>query len=191
MPAVSPLDCRPEAAERLEMDTLCILFEGTPGFLRFRFSSEMPVENALVTLENPLTGVKAASRRLPELRGEREITVPVPQQPAGAFVWYLALTYDAAGRKRRRDGEVQMVVVRPREAQKAAEQLTVTINNNITNGNASDVHVSQHAVDELSKLATAENPFDELRKIVLLGHRVWAAVPLDAGGACISSPSGA
>ena len=71
------------------------------------------------------------------------------------------------------EGEVQMVVVRPREAQKAADQLTVTITNNITNGNASDVHVSQQAVHDLAKLAQAENPFEELRRIVLDGQRVW------------------
>ena len=175
-------------AARLEMDTLCILFEETPGFLRFRFNPGTTAENVLVTLENPLTGAKTASREVPYLQGGREITVPVPPQPAGAFVWYLSLAYEAAGRKRRCDGEVQMVVVRPREAQKAAEQLTVTINNNITNGNASDVHVSQHAVDELSKLATAENPFDELRKIVLSGHRVWAAVSIDDGSVVPTLP---
>ena len=165
------------------MDTLCILFEDTPGFLRFRFNPGASAENVLVTLENPLTGIKANSRRLTYLQGEREITVPVPSQMAGAFVWYLTLTYEAAGRKRRLDGEVQMVVVRPREAQKAAEQLTVTINNNITNGNASDVHVSQRAVDDLARLTAAENPFEELRRIVLSGRRVWASVSLDDGGA--------
>ena len=170
------------------MDTLCVLFEETPGFLRFRFNPGTTAENVLVTLVNPLTGAKASSRAISYLQGLREITVPVPPQPAGAFVWYLSLTYEAAGRKHRLDGEVQMVVVRPREAQKAAEQLTVTITNNITNGNASDVHVSQNAVEELSKLATAENPFDELRKVVLSGHRVWAAVSIDVGGASPTLP---
>lgn len=172
----------------LEMDTLCILFEDTPGFLRFRFNSGVAAENVFITLENPLTGVKANSRRMPYMQGAREITVPVLSQPAGAFVWFLTLTYEAAGRKHRLDGEVQMVVVRPREAQKAADQLTVTITNNINNGNASDVHVSQRAVEDLAKLASTENPFDELRKIVLSERRVWAAVALDDGGAMPSLP---
>ena len=169
-------------AVKLEMDTMCILFEDTPGFLRFRFNAGEVAENVLITLENPLTGVKANSRKMPYLQGAREITLPVLSQPAGAFVWYLTLTYEASGRKHRLDGEVQMVVVRPREAQKAAEQLTVTINNNITNGNASDVHVSQRAVEDLARLATAENPFEELRRIVLSGQRVWATVSIDADG---------
>ena len=182
--AVEPADVRTAYDfARLEMDTLCILFEDTPGFLRFRFNSGTSAENALVSLENPLTGIKANSRPMPYLLGAREITVPVPAQPAGAFVWYLTVTYEAAGRKHRLTGDVQMVVVRPREAQKAADQLTITINNNITNGNASDVHVSQQTVEDLTRLATAENPFEELRRIVLSGKRVWATVPCDVGGA--------
>ena len=152
----------PMAAPTLEMDTFCILFENMPGILRFRLNPGMTAENVSISLENPLTGAKAESRTVPHLQGLREITVQLPGLDAGAFVWYLTLTYEAAGRKRRMEGDVQMVVVRPREAQKAADQLTVTINNNITNGNASDVHVSQQAVEELSRLATAENPFEEL-----------------------------
>lgn len=172
----------------LEFDSFCILFEEMPGFLRFKFNPGTTAENVLVLLENPLTGEKSQSRRMPILQGAREISVPVPAQSAGAFVWYLTLTYEAGGRKHRLDGEVQMVVVRPREAQKAADQLTVTITNNINNGNASDVHVSQKAVEELAHLAMAENPFEELRKIVLSGHRVWAAVSLDDGSAAPTLP---
>jgi len=171
----------PLAVPTLEMDAFCILFESLPGFLRFRLNPGTTAENVSIALENPLTGTKAEGRKVPYLQGAREIMVPIPAQEAGAFVWYLTLTYEAAGRKHRMEGDVQMVVVRPREAQKAADQLTVTINNNITNGNASDVHVSQQAVEELSRLAMAENPFEELRRIVLSGKRVWAAVPLDAG----------
>jgi len=171
------------------MDTFCILFEGLPGFLRFRLNPGTTAENVSISLENPLTGVQASSRTVPYLQGLREITVPLPGQDAGAFVWYLTLTYEAAGRKHRMEGDVQMVVVRPREAQKAADQLTFTITNNITNGNASDVHVSQQAVEDLAKLAQAENPFEELRRIVSGGQRVWTAVPLDAGGALPTLPA--
>ena len=195
-PPVSPqaIDTRPNtvpppSVPTLEVDAFCILFENLPGYLRFRLNPRTTAENVVITLENPLTGVKAASRVVSYLQGTREIMVPILEQAAGAFVWYLTLTYEAAGRKRRMEGDVQMVVVRPREAQKAADQLTVTINNNITNGNASDVHVSQQAVEELSKLATAENPFEELRRIVLSGKRVWAAVSLDTGGAQPTLPT--
>ena len=186
-PPAPPVQAAP--ATLLEMDTFCILFEELPGFLRFRLNPATTLENVVISVENPLTGVKVASRKVPCLQAAREITVPVPGQTAGAFVWYLALTCEAAGRKRRLEGEVQMVVVRPREAQKAADQLTVTITNNINNGNASDVHVSQQAVEELSKLAMAENPFEELRRIVLGGRRVWTAVPLDVGGAMPTLPA--
>ena len=168
------------AVPTLELDTFCILYEKLPGFLRFRLNSETKIESVLISLENPMTRDRVESRKMPHLQGQREIMVQIPVQEAGAFVWNLTLTYEAAGRKHRMEGDVQMVVVRPREAQKAADTLTVTINNNITNGNASDVHVSQQALADLAKLATAADPFDELRRIVQGGKRVWASLPIDA-----------
>ena len=76
------------------------MFEGYPGFLRFRFDPGAAAENALITVENPLTGVKTNSRSLAYLDAAREITVPVPAQSAGAFVWYVTVEYEASGRKR-------------------------------------------------------------------------------------------
>ena len=172
----------------LEIDSLCVFFENLPGFLRFRFNAGTAAENVVLSLENPLTGKKAQSRNVSYLQRSREINVPVPAQEAGAFVWYVTVAYEAGGRKHRLEGEVQMLVVRPREAQKAADQLTVTITNNINNGNASDVHVSQRAVEELAQLAQAENPFEELRRIVLGGQRVWSAVAIDLSGAMPTLP---
>ena len=179
---------RMTAEPSLEIDSFCILFENLPGFLRFRFDSGTTAENILIVLENPLTGVKTQSRKVSYMQGNREIVVPVPAQMAGAFVLYVTVSCEIAGRKQRFEGEVQMLVVRPREAQKAADQLSVTITNNINNGNASDVHVSQRAVEELARLAQAENPFEELRRVVLSGKRVWAAVQLDSGGAMPTLP---
>jgi len=198
-PLVSPSVPPPQRIERsvvdampnhpsLEIDSFCVLFENLPGFLRFRFNSGATAENVVLSLENPLTGVKAQSRNVAYLQRSREINVPVPAQEAGAFVWYVTVSYEAGGRKHRLEGEVQMLVVRPREAQKAADQLTVTITNNIHNGNASDVHVSQRAVEELAHLAQSENPFEELRRIVLGGQRVWSAVSIDLSGAMPTLP---
>lgn len=177
----------------LEIDSICLLFENLPGILRFRLNSATASENVSIVLENPLVGVTAQSRNIACLQGIREITVPIPAQPAGAFVWYIALSYEASGRKHRLEGEVQMLVVRPFEAQKAADRLSVTITNNINNGNASDVHVSQRAVEELAHLARAENPFDELRRIVLGASRAWVSVAIDICGAMpvLPAPPGA
>ena len=174
---------RMSAGPSLEIDSFCILFENLSGFLRFRFRPGTTAENVLIELENPLTGLKTQSRNVLYMQGDREIVVPVSSQTAGAFVLYVTVSCEISGRKQRFEGEVQMLVVRPREAQKAADQLSVTITNNINNGNASDVHVSQRAVEELARLAQAENPFEELRRVVLGGKRVWAAVQLDSGGA--------
>ena len=167
----------------LEIDSICLLFENLPGILRFRINPGTAAENVSISVENPITGVTAKSRNIAYLHGLREIPVPVPPQMSGAFVWYLTLSYEAAGRKHRLEGEVQMLVVRPREAQKAADRLSVTITNNINNGHASDVNVSQRAVEELAHLAQAENPFEELRRIVLGSNRAWSAVAIDPGGA--------
>lgn len=182
------VDSMSSSSPSLEIDSLCLLFENLPGFLRFRFNSGTVAENVMLSLENPITGAKAQSRNVACLQGTREVNVPVPAQEAGAFVWYLTVSCESGGRKLRLDGEVQMLVVRPREAQKAADQLTVTITNNINNGNASDVHVSQRAVEELAHLAQSENPFEELRRIVLGSKRVWSSVLLDGGGAMPTLP---
>lgn len=179
----------PGGEPSLEIDSICVLFEGLPGFIRFRFNPGATVENVSISLENPLSGAKGQSRSVAYLRSRLEIAVPVPAQEAGAFVWYVTVAYEASGRKRRLEGEMQMLVVRPREAQKAAEQLTVTINNTITNGNASDVHVSQRAVEELAQMAQSENPFEELRRIVLGPARAWSSVALDSGGGMPTLPA--
>ena len=107
VPPLQPASTVPMAVPTLEMDTFCILFEGLTGFLRFRFNPGTTAENVSILLENPLTGAKVESRKMQFLQGLREITVPLPGQDAGAFVWYLTLTYEAAGRKRRMEGEAR------------------------------------------------------------------------------------
>lgn len=166
----------------LEIDSLCLLFENLPGILRFRFDPRATAENVSIALENSITGTTAKSHGIVYLQGIREINVPIPAQPAGLFLWHLALSYEAAGRKHRFEGDVQVLVARPQEAQKVAGQLSVTITNNIHNGNASDIHISQRAADELARLGRAENPFDELRRIVLGANRAWVPVAIDLAG---------
>lgn len=184
-PVVEPL--RPVAPEKsqtasvaplLEVDALCVLFEDIPGFVRFRFTPPAEVENFQVVLKN---GKKeACSRTVPVMRETRELSVNIQGQDAGAFVWYVTAQYESERRRCRLEGEIQIVVVRPREAQKAADSLAVNITNNIQNGNASDVRVSQKALDELAGLAKAENPSDELRRIVQQTNRVWLRVVTDS-----------
>lgn len=168
----------------LERDALCIFFEWVPGVLRFRLTAGRRLEGVSVEMENLLTGVRLKSRRVATMdtAARREISISVPGQEAGAVVWNLEVLYEVDGRKRSLEGEVTVLSLKPREAQKAAENLSVTINSNITNGNASDVMVSQRAVEDLAHLAHAENPFEELRKIVQGNQRAWIQTSLDRGG---------
>lgn len=171
---------REGAGVGLEVDTLCALFEGVAGFLRFRVSPRRPVSNVEVCLEGP--GGRTRSRQIPRLWGTREVTVQVGAQVSGGYVWSVGVGYDEGGRRRRWEGEIPLVVVRPQEAQRAADQLTLTISNHIENGHASDVNISGQAVDDLLNLSKAENPYKELRALVTSNTRVWSAVTLDEAG---------
>jgi hypothetical protein len=168
----------------LERDELCMLFEGMTGVLRFRLTARRRVEGVLLRLENPLTGAELKGRKIPVVEnGEtKETAVSLRGQEAGGAVWYVKVDYEAAGRARSLEGELTVFTSKPQEAQKAAEHLSVTINNNISNGNASDVTISQHAVDDLAQLAKADNPYEKLRSIVQGTKRAWTLTSLDRAG---------
>ena len=175
----------PKADLEMEWDAMCLLFEGLTGLLRFRVTAGRRLENLVLTVENPLTGEKRPSRRVASLEeGEkREVPVAVPPQEAGGGVWYLTATYETDGRVRAMEGELERLVKKPQEAQMAAKNLSVQITNNITNGNASDVTVSQRTLEDLAPLAQSENPFDALQKLVRGGQREWTKMGLWRGGA--------
>jgi hypothetical protein len=168
----------------MEWDAMCLLFEGLAGLLRFRATAGRRMENLVLTVENPLTGEKMPSRRVASLEeGEkREVAVAVPKQEAGGGVWYLTATYETDGRVRSVEGELERLVKKPQEAQMAAKNLSVQITNNITNGNASDVTVSQRTLEDLAPLAQSENPFDALQKLVRGRQREWTKMALWRGG---------
>ena len=169
----------------LEQDALCVFFEHVNGLMRFRVTACRRLEGIQLEMVNPLTGKKLESRRLSSLDAgmKRELLVPVPGQDAGAVVWYLKVQYEVDGRKRSLEGEATVASLRPQEAQKAAENLSVTINNNISNGNASDVTLSQHAAEDLAHLAQSTNPYEKLKDIVQGDQRAWTQKSLDRGGA--------
>ena len=169
----------------LERDELCVFFEGMTGMMRFRIMACRRLEAVMIAMQHQITGEKLTSRRVGfmEKGTKREIGVSVPGHAAGAAVWILSVEYVVDGRRRVLEGEAPVVSLKPREAQMAAENLSVTINSNITNGNASDVVVSQRAVEDLAHLAHAENPFEELRKIVQGTQRAWILTSLDRSGA--------
>lgn len=164
----------------LKIDKLCVLFEDTPGFVRFffdpGFSGEL--ENVKLTFVNILTGDKVFSRVYRMVNRSCEIPVPFPAMQAGALVWSVRIDCEINFRRRVFEGDLQMAVIRPKEAQQVAQNFAVHITNNIHNGNASDVHINQRAADELAKIATAENPFEELRRIVAGGARSWDEITL-------------
>lgn len=178
----SPLDVDDDdALPVLEVDTLCVLFEKIPGLIRFRFdprNSRDGLQNVRLIFENQLTEERVESRMIRHLNRPAPITVSFPAQEAGAFVWNVTVEYECCSARRVLEGSIQMLVVHPKESQRIADNLAVNINNTINNGNASDVHVSQRALEDLVKLSKSENPFDELRRIVSGAARAWSRVDL-------------
>lgn len=177
-PAPSAFD---DSQPALEVDMLCVLFEKLPGLMRFNFNprnSRDGLQNIRFLFENQLTGERVVTRPIRHLNRPVQIPVSFPAQEAGALAWNVTVEYECRARRRVLEGAVQMVVVHPKEPQRAAENLAINITNTINNGNASDVHVSQRALEDLVKLSQSENPSDELRRIVSGGARAWSTVEL-------------
>lgn len=161
----------------LEVDRMCVQFEGMRGTVRFRLDpGAEEMENVRLTLEHAGQGKFVCRPRRFRERGE--IRVELAGQPAGWPTWTVRLEYEKNGKKLRWEGDVDLVVARPREAQRVADSLKVEITNHINLGNASDAHVNQRALDGLEGLSKSENPFDELRRVVCGSGRSWSAVEL-------------
>lgn len=180
-----------EGTPVLEMDRMCVQFEDLQGTLRFRLTPPAGgYDRVVLTLLQPVTGQRQTwgPRRFRECG---ELRVPLGRQPAGWPTWTVRLECAQGGGRRIWEGDVDLLVVRPREAQRTAENLKVEITNHITLGNASDAIVNQRALDGLERLAAAENPFDELRRVILEGGRSWAKVDLYETGGEAARPAGA
>lgn len=180
-PAAPVLSASDDTQPALEVDMLCVLFEKLPGLMRFNFNprnSRDGLQNVRFLFENQLTGERVVTRPIRHLNRPVQIPVSFPAQEAGALAWNVTVEYECRARRRVLEGAVQMVVVHPKEPQRAAENLAINITNTINNGNASDVHVSQRALEDLVKLSQSENPSDELRRIVSGGARAWSTVEL-------------
>lgn len=160
----------------LEVDRMCVQFEGLVGTVRFRVDPR-GYETVKLTMEDGEGGRRKTwgPRRVRE-RGE--IRVQLDGQAAGCPTWTVRLECTRGGKRQSWEGDVDLVVARPREAQRVADNLKVEITNHITMGNASDAHVNQRALDGLEKLASAENPFDVLKEVVCGSGRSWARVDL-------------
>ena len=111
--------------------------------------------------------------------GQQEFSVTFPEQKAGAYVWYVTAECESDGRTRVFEGEVLLVVERPVEARKVADQLAVNIKMTADHVYGSDLHQTQSAVDALSKIVKSpEDPFKALRQLVEGSERAWAKVNL-------------
>jgi hypothetical protein len=158
-----------------------VQFENITGFARFRIDPRRPgsgLQNIRLLFENRLSGERVATKPICHLDRPRDIPVPFPAQEAGVSVWCMTVEYECDGLRHVLEGDVEMLVVHPRDAQRIADSLAINITNTINNGNASDVHVSQRALDDLARLATAENPFEELRRMVTGSARAWKVIEL-------------
>ena len=181
-PTSEPEPPRPAASGNdsplLEVDRMCVQFEGLTGMLRFRLTPPAGgADKVALTLLQTSTG-KRHGWGPRKVRETRELHVELGAQPAGTPVWTVRLEYETEGKRLSWEGDVALVVARPREALRVADELKVEITNHITLGNASDAHVNQRALDGLEKLAGAENPSDVLKEVVCGSGRAWAPVEL-------------
>jgi len=177
-PATPVAPACPDGVPLLEVDRMCVQFEQLVGTMRFRLHPGAGgMDNVRLSLEHGPTRQRKiwGPRRV---RATGEIRVQLDGQPAGNPTWTVRLEYEKGGRKARWEGDVDLVVARPREAQRVADNLKVEITNNITLGNASDASVNQRALDGLEKLGAAENPFDVLKEAVCGSGRSWQRVEL-------------
>lgn len=166
----------------LEWDKLCVLFEEVAGILRFRVTPRRVVRNLEIWVEQPGGGGRLRGRQIRSVTSAREMAVTVPHpSEAGAGVWLVGIAYDSGNSHKRFEGDFPLVVFKPEEARQAVGELKLTINNNIQNGNASDVHISQQAVDDLVRQG-GTNPYQALLNLVKSEARVWDHVELDEVG---------
>ena len=162
----------------LEVDRMCVQFEGLVGTVRFRLDPGAgEYETVKLTMADG-EGKRRTTWGPRRFRERGEIRMQLDGQAAGCPTWTVRLECAKGGEKQCWEGDVDLVVARPREAQRVADNLKVEITNHITLGNASDAHVNQRALDGLDRLAAAENPFDVLKEVVCGSGRSWARVGL-------------
>ena len=201
-----------ESEPMLAVDRLCVQFEKIAGIVRFYFDPRSPIsglKNVVFTFESQLTGTVVKTRPIRYLNRPRQFPVQFPAQEAGTQVWCVTVEYEDGRRKCRREGDLELLVCRPLEAKQVAANLSISIDNSVTIGdhsanaadittrgsligdhsaNAADVQMRRGILESLAKLAKSENPFDELRGLIVSENRSWAKVDLVAAEETSSLP---
>lgn len=167
----------------LDFDMLCIPFVDSACMVRFRVNEirfGTGVRNLRFTLEDQHTGEKREISPKGRRTGERkvEFTANFPSYNIpGPYTWYVTVECCDDGRKF--EGEFVLFVNRLVDARKVASQLSVTINNNIHNGPATDMNLNINAAEALDRiLKSPEDPLDALRHLVYGKERAWSEVEL-------------
>ena len=179
----------------LDFDMLCIPFVDSACMVRFRVNEirfGTGVRNLRFTLEDQLTGEKRdvypRGRRTGGSKVEFTANFPVYNVP-GPYTWYV--TVECRNDRRKFEGEFVLFVNRLEDARKVATQVAVNINNNIHNGNASDVNLNINAAEALDRiLKSPEDPYEALRRLVYGKERAWSEVELfELPPECVPTPN--
>ncbi|MBQ9430722.1 MAG: FHA domain-containing protein [Kiritimatiellae bacterium] len=196
IPSFPPLYSQPFAGTRpdleVEFDSLCFLVEGCPGMLRFRLTprnvSGAGFDEICLVLAKQDSAGQVHSRTISRLTRVREILIQLPEQSAGVHVFSLELDCRVGNTRYQFETETSVMSIRPNEAKQCAESIVMNITNNISNGNASDIRLSQNASRDLERLAESRDPLSELRKLVNGYSRAYQKLEVFEIGQSVTTP---
>lgn len=177
----------------LAVDAFSVLYEGLACTARFQLfvpAGEV-LHDVRLSLANDILGLKREtsalliddeSRMLPAMRRKGNLIIGFPKMELGAYVWNLVLSFYRNGVRYDYVSCVEFVVLRNTDSRAVAEQVIVTINNNIkAEGAARPSVANMHIADDLrSAMDRGENPTVVLARYARNNERAWCSLSLNA-----------
>lgn len=177
----------------LAVDAFSVLYDGIACTARFQLS--VPTGEVLYDVRLSLTNdilekkyeinapqIDDESRMEPANRKKGNLIIGFPKMELGAYVWNLALSFYRNGVRYDYVSCVEFVVLRNTDSRAVAEQVIVTINNNIkAEGAARPSVTNMHIADDLrSAMDRGEDPTFILARYARNNERAWCSLPLNA-----------
>jgi len=175
------------------LDRICLLWENTPGSVRFHLktSRERQLKDVELELSNPLQNksIKVSVSSIDDRSGLSNdgrmmgnLMAQFPEMGAGSYAWTVSLRFTQGGMIKQYMSQFQLVVMGRGNAKSIAEQIVINIKNDIKASEAADVRVSNRIADELQGMLAdkSENPFEAMRRYTNGTDRAWCYMSLSA-----------
>jgi len=175
------------------LDRICLLWENTPGSVRFHLKTSRgcPLKDVELELSNPLyekpitvrvhyiddrSGLSNGGAMMGNLFAQ------FPAMGAGSYVWDVSLRFTQNGMRKHFASQFDLVVMGRGNAESIAERIVINIKNDINASDAADVHVSNRIAEELQGVLAnkSENPFEVMRRYTYGIDRAWSYMCLCA-----------